>query len=885
MRQVKLLVPAIVASVLSCSTPPATGSALRVAINLEDSIKSTCVALEVKDTGGVLLKTSRGARTQGRMVLSAAIFRDDLPETVALQAIGFSDVDCTMRTVPAEASETITEAFPATSLRDVKVTLKRAPSMSIDVDNDGSPEGTDCDDRDPQRRPGLAEVCTDGKDNDCNDLSDCGDPMCTGKQCKAANSICAGSGLCTETNCADGIDEDQDGTRDCADGECAGKSCANGGTCTRGAMGMPGTCANATNERGLCGDDVDNDGDGMKDCADSDCNLEACSDGLACNVQEICTNNVCGGGVAVSCTASTNTCAASVGLCVEPDGGCVYAPLPADAGCNDGFACTVNDSCDGDGGCAGTPRVCTTPPAGDCWEASGRCDESLDGGCIYDIAVGRLSCADSDPCTVNDACLEDGGCLGAPLDCSNAIPPNECQLSMNQCLVGACLFMNRSGSCDGGTCQAGACVPDPDAGTLVDAGVPADGGALADGGTPVDAGAFADAGAPTDAGASDAGAPFIIPSNVPLATIDAAPTVTHLNFTCNATMTLNPPGYRDDLGCNEPTLPAPTLVPQANGPTLVVYVVDRLTVASGVTVKVVRGSSGGTGDRALVFAVKGDAQINGTIDVSANEGWVGLNYVIESGPGGQGSFCPASSPGIGNGDKSGGGQGGGFGLAGGNGGNGADNGGAGATGIPAQGTATLVPLRGGCPGSRGGKGANDRYGRAGGALQLWVRGQLSLNGALLASGGRGFGAQVTGGGGGGGGSGGAILVEATTLTAGASAIIAANGGSGAEGSAYWPAGLGRDGQYGTIGVTTAPGGSGANQCGGYGGRGGARAGGSTDGQTGGVEQSCNTSNLGGGGGGGGGVGRVRINALNPCTITNGARISPQATSNRTGCSP
>lgn len=874
MRQVKLLVPAIVASVLSCSTPPVAGSALRVAIALEDGIKSTCVALEVRDTGGMLLTTSGGARTQGRMVLSAAIFRDDLPETVALQAIGFSDVDCTMRSVPAEASESITETFPATSLRDVKVTVKRAPSMSIDVDNDGSPADKDCDDRDPQRRPGLAESCTDGKDNDCNDFFDCGDPTCTGKQCKAVGSICAGSGRCTETSCADGLDEDQDGTRDCADDECVGKPCANGGTCTQ-----QGACANATSETGLCADDVDNDGDGRKDCADSDCNLQACSDGLACNAQEVCSNGVCGGGMAVSCPASTNACAASVGTCREPDGGCFYAPLAADAGCNDGFTCTVNDTCDGDGGCAGEPRVCTTPPPGDCWEASGRCDEA-DGGCVYDIAVGRLSCADSDPCTVNDACLEDGGCLGAPLDCSNAIPPNECQVATNQCLAGACLFMNRTGGCDGGTCQAGACTPDP-----FDAGQPVDAGAAVDAGSSNDAGAVMDAGATPDAGSSVDGGSFLPPSNVPLSTIDTAPTVAHLNFTCNATMTLNPPGYRDDLGCAEPTLPTPVLVPQTNGPTLVVYVVDRLTVASGVTVKVVRGSSGGTGDRALVIAVKGDAQVNGTIDVSASEGWVGITYVIESGPGGQGAFCPANTAGIGNGDKSGGGQGGGFGLAGGNGGDGADSGGNGASGLAASGVPTLVPLRGGCPGSRGGKGGGDRYGRAGGALQLWVRGQLSLNGALIASGGRGFGAQTTGGGGGGGGSGGGLLIEATRLTLGASAIIAANGGSGAEGSAYWPAGIGRDGQYGTVGMTPAPGGSGANVCGGYGGRGGARNGDATNGQQGGVEQSCNASNLGGGGGGGGGVGRVRINSLNACSIASGARISPQATSNRTGCTP
>lgn len=37
----------------------------------------------------------------------------------------------------------------------------------VDFDGDGSPEGVDCDDRDPSRTPGTAEHC-DGVDNDCN---------------------------------------------------------------------------------------------------------------------------------------------------------------------------------------------------------------------------------------------------------------------------------------------------------------------------------------------------------------------------------------------------------------------------------------------------------------------------------------------------------------------------------------------------------------------------------------------------------------------------------------------------------------------------------------------------------------------------------------------
>lgn len=188
-----------------------------------------------------------------------------------------------------------------------------------------------------------------------------------------------------------------------------------------------------------------------------------------------------------------------------------------------------------------------------------------------------------------------------------------------------------------------------------------------------------------------------------------------------------------------------------------------------------------------------------------------------------------------------------------------------------------MPLRGGCPGSRGGNAAASRYGRAGGAVQLWVRGQLVINGAILASGGRGFASQEEGGGGGGGGSGGGILVEATRLNLGASAILAANGGSGAEGSSLVD---GRNGQNGTVGVSTAPGGTGANLCGGFGGRGAARAGGATAGEDG----NSNCINLGGGGGGGGSVGRIRLNTLNPCVIAMGARISPQATSVLASCS-
>ena len=70
----------------------------------------------------------------------------------------------------------------------------------------------------------------------------------------------------TESNCANGVDDDGDGDADCRDDDCAGKSCR---------MGMKATCVGTKcqgGEAGVeCGDGVDNDHDLSPDCKDADC--------------------------------------------------------------------------------------------------------------------------------------------------------------------------------------------------------------------------------------------------------------------------------------------------------------------------------------------------------------------------------------------------------------------------------------------------------------------------------------------------------------------------------------------------------------------------------------------------------------------------------------
>lgn len=328
----------------------------------------------------------------------------------------------------------------------------------------------------------------------------------------------------------------------------------------------------------------------------------------------------------------------------------------------------------------------------------------------------------------------------------------------------------------------------------------------------IDAGrVYPDAGAAADAGADAGGVAFsFAASNVDPASVDLASAPAAV-LDCGLTRVDTSDPVRLDNWCG--TKPTPLTRAQVGGPELLVLALDKLSVAAGSSLVV-------TGSRPLVLLLRGDADIRGAIDVSAN--------ASIPGPGGD-LACGASTGGDGVGeerDSGGGGGGGGFGTAGGGGGDDrGDDSSPGAAGLARAG-AELVPLFAGCAGGHGG-GCAGEPGAGGGALQITAGGALVVHGTLRADGGDGAEGCADDAGGTGGGSGGAFLLEANTIDL-TGATLSATGGDGGPGQRRADPGLGAQ----------------------------------TPKEQGGAGEEGNSS---GGGGGGGGYGKLKFHAATTCT--------------------
>jgi hypothetical protein len=197
-------------------------------------------------------------------------------------------------------------------------------------------------------------------------------------------------------------------------------------------------------------------------CKDQTCEaapaheLEPCSDGVYCTVNDVCRGGVCTAGNTRPC-ASPDAC--HVGVCDEAAQQCKSVPA------NEGGPCDDQDACTGEGQCLG--GTCQKGKALDCSLFDGPCTEGVcdpAAGCKSIPANEGGACEDNLFCTVNDACHE-GLCQGGG--------PNPCAKA-GGCLVGTCdeladLCAYAPGpdgaACDDGnlctageTCAGGVCV-------------------------------------------------------------------------------------------------------------------------------------------------------------------------------------------------------------------------------------------------------------------------------------------------------------------------------------------------------------------------------------------------------------------------------------------
>ncbi len=634
-----------------------------------------------------------------------------------------------------------------------------------------------------------------------------------------------GDGVTTPEDCDDGNPDIYPGRielcSDTFDNDCDDAFDCDDDDCDRKACGDGRLCIAGACGEFDCTNNLDDDADGLVDCRDPDCARATCAEGGVCGDAGVCV-----GLSEVRCDDGDDNNGDGIVDCA--DSSC------ANQLCSDNDGCTRGERCQGGVCPPGAPLDCAAQvPA--CFVSPG-CDAGVcvatpmscppAGACFGPGTCDPLLdggcryevvlsnvCTDSNACTVNDSCQADGGCAGVELNCAAMV--TECQEWDGTCSGGSCMIRTRlSGVCDGGVCDvAGACVP---------------------------------------------GTPWPYPlSNV------------------NQTRAVGAAGIVVDCAevrVNTSAIPVVTTTGCASAPTgLDALVIVPLPMLTGEAV-LISGSSlfidAGArlvfeGTRPVILAVRGDGVVAGEVVTSAGVDMAGHCEV----------FTDAGL--VGEGQP--GGSGAAFGTPGAAGGVGSVVGGFVPMTSSASGTASLVPLRGGCSGQRGGGVGGGAGGRGGGGLQLSVSGTLTINGVIGAPGEGGRGAAPGAVGGGGAGSGGAVLLEATTLVLGSGARVLALGGSGGEGSGGQN---GVDGRPGSLIADVAAVSGGDNS--GRGGNGGAGASSAVDafpGQPG----VTNGANEGGGGGGGAGLGRVRFNVVNACQLAGGHVVSPPSTSADGGC--
>jgi hypothetical protein len=124
---------------------------------------------------------------------------------------------------------------------------------------------------------------------------------------------------------------------------------------------------------------------------------------------------------------------------------CTHTTAPDGATCDDGNACTENESCQG-GTCGGGSPIADCVACqqnDDCLDSDPCTDDICDlGVCEHNSGGDGNACDDGDPCTVGDRCT-DGACSGQAVTCDDGV------------------------GCTDDFCDGGACVHQPDSDVCV----------------------------------------------------------------------------------------------------------------------------------------------------------------------------------------------------------------------------------------------------------------------------------------------------------------------------------------------------------------------------------------------------------------------------------
>jgi len=276
---------------------------------------------------------------------------------------------------------------------------------------------------------GVCVGCTNA--SQCPAADQCDDAACVNNVCtfvpEAAGTACDDQLFCTFADTCDGA------------GLCVGA----GDPCV-GADGDD-DCSESCNEA------ADN-------CTANDFNGSTCDDGLFCTAQDVCNGQgTCvGGGSPCAGADGDGNCAES---CNEAADNCI-ANDPGGSLCNDGLFCTSVDTCNGAGACVGTGSPCIGPDGdGNCRES---CNETAN-DCSANDPVGTV-CTDTLFCTLVDTCNAAGNCAGTVNPCPGADGDSDCSEACNE-NTNTCTSNDPNGSacndnqwCNGtDTCNSGFC--------------------------------------------------------------------------------------------------------------------------------------------------------------------------------------------------------------------------------------------------------------------------------------------------------------------------------------------------------------------------------------------------------------------------------------------